>query len=352
MKYRNLIALDLAKNNIQVAVEDLQLRKVIKNCSMTVNQAKKFLLNQPLSTIAMEACSTAHYWTWFLKRLGHDVILLPAVHVAAYRQGHKTDATDDSAILEAAKRPNRKEAVQKTPEQLELQIVLAVRDTFVDLKRRLACQLRGHLLEFGVRIPVGYAALRRHLMALLEDAENDLPHRLRDVIDRLYQSFLAAEVQQKELDQELREVVKEVDPCRRLMALEGFGPVAAIKVYTLIGDGSAFENGREVSALVGATPQQHSTGGVANIGHIRKQGVDKKTRAMLLQGARSVVYSRKPKTTPKGQWLQGIIDRRGEGIAVVALLNKNLRTAWAILCRGEEYVPVQTTGAPSNPTVK
>jgi transposase len=352
MKHRNLIALDLAKSNIQVAVEDLQLRKITKNCSMTVNKTREFLLNQPLSTIAMEACSTAHHWTWFLEGFGHQVILLPPVHVAAYRQGHKTDANDDLAILEAAKRPNRKEAVKKTPEQLELQTLLAVRGTFVDLKRRLASQIRGHLLEFGVRIPVGYAALKRHLMALLEDAENDLPPRLRDVIDRLYQSFLAAEIQQKELDQELRQVVKEVDPCRRLMALEGFGPVASIKVYTQIGDGSAFKNGREVSALMGSTPQQYSTGGVANIGHIRKRGVDKETRAMLLQGARAVVYGSNLQATAKGRWLQGIIDRRGEGIAIVALLNKNLRTAWAMLSRGEEYVPVQVTAEASNQAAK
>lgn len=341
MKHPNLIALDLAKNTIQVVVEDLQARKIIKNCAMSVNKTKQFLVNQPPCTVAMEACATAHWWAWFAESLGHTVILLPAKHVAAYRQGNKTDATDGLAILEAAKRPDRKEAVRKTPEQLELQTLLSVRDNYVDYKRKLSNSIRGHLLEFGVRIPKGYASLKDHLLVLLGDAENDLPHRLRDLINRLYQSFLESERQEKELDQELDQVVKEVDPCRRLTALEGVGPVNAVALYVMIGDGSAFKNGRGAAALLGATPQQYSTAGIANIGHIRKKGVDKHMRAILIQGARSVVYAkRKSWTTAKGQWLQRVIERRGEGIAAVALVNKNIRTAWAMLSRGEEYMPV------------
>ena len=340
MSNRNLIALDLAKNSIQVAMEDLRLRKITKNRVLTVDQLKKFLVNLPPGTIAMEACGTAHSWCWFAEEQGHEVILLPPAHVTPYRQGHKTDKTDALAILEAAKRPDRKEAVKKSPEQLELQIFLDVRERYVDQKRRLSNAIRGFLLEFGVCIPKGYAPLNKHLLPILEDAENGLPHRLRDLLHRQYQSFLAAEKEQKALDKELNEVAREVEPCHRLMSLEGIGPVAAVTLYARIGDGRAFKNGREAAAWIGVTPQQYSTGGVANIGHIRKKHVDKQTRAMLLQGAKSVVYKRKPPTTAKARWLQDLIHRRGEGIAAVALVNKNIRTAWAMLTRGEEYVPI------------
>ncbi len=340
MSKRNLIALDLAKSSIQVAVEDLHKHKILKNKAMTPKALKKFLMNQPPATIAMEACSTAHYWCWFAENLDHEVILLPPTHVAPYRQGHKTDRTDALAILEAAKRPDRKEAVKKTAEQLELQILLDVRERYVDQKRRLSNAIRGFLLEFGMPIPQGYTSLKKHLIPILEDAENGLPYRLRDLIHRQYQTFLFVETQQMELDQELKQVIKEVEPCRRLTKLEGVGPVAAVTLYARMGDGRAFKNGREAAAWIGVTPQQYSTGGVANIGHIRKRHVDKQTRAMLLQGAKSVVYKRKPPTTAKARWLQDLIHRRGEGIAAVALVNKNIRTAWAMLTRGEEYEPV------------
>lgn len=338
MYKHKLIGLDLAKSVIQVGVEDRKHRKIELNRSMTVARLKRYLANHPPAIVAMEACGTAHWWCWFAQDHGHEVILLPPRHVAAYRQGHKTDETDVLAVLEAAKRPNRKESVKKTPEMLALQMLLKTRQHYVDHKRGLSNQLRGHLLEFGFRIPQGYAALKRAVMPLLADADNDLPDLARSLADRLYGSFLAAEQGLQEMDRELAQRVKAIEPCRRLMQLEGVGPVVALLLYVQIGDGSAFKNGREAAAWIGVTPQQHSTGGVARIGHIRKQHVDKQTRAILLQGAKSVVYQKITGSGRKSLWLQQLIQRRGENIAAVALVNKNIRTAWALLSRGEAYV--------------
>ena len=99
-----LVSLDLAKSSIQVAVEDLSQRKIIKNQAMSVHKAKAFLAKHKPCTVAMEACATSHHWSWLAESHGHNVILLPPAHVAAYRQGHKTDATDVEAINEAGGR--------------------------------------------------------------------------------------------------------------------------------------------------------------------------------------------------------------------------------------------------------
>ena len=265
MSKRILIALDLAKSVIQVATEDLDRRKILSNRSMSPKRLKQFLANQLPCSVAMEACGTAHHWCWFAEEHGHKVILLPPHYVAPYRQGHKTDSTDTLAVLEAAKRPDRKEAVKKTPELVELQMFHKVRQQYVDHKRGVSNQIRGHLLEFGAVIPKGYAALNREVIPLLEDAENGLRDLTRSLIFRLYQSFLETEKILQQMDKELVQLVKAIPPCQRLCRLEGVGPVGALLLYTHIGDGSAFKNGRQASALIGVTPQQHSTGGVANI---------------------------------------------------------------------------------------
>ena len=338
MTNRKLISLDLAKSVIQVEVEDQKQSKIISNKKMTVKRLRTFLAKQAPATIAMEACSSAHHWCWYAEEFGHEVILLPPHHVAPYRQGHKTDETDVQAVREAAKRPDCKQAVKKTPELLQLQMFLKVRGRYVDHKRQLSNQIRMHLLEFGIRIPKSYAALQRELMPILEDAENGLMDLTRSLLHRLCQSYLQASTALKELEVELRHFVNTIEPCRRLSKLEGVGPVCALLIYICIGDGSAFKNGKEAAALIGVTPQQHSTGGVANIGHIRKIGVDKQARAILLQGAKAVVHKKKPGNTKKEIWLRNLIGRRGENVAAVALVNKNIRTAWAMLSRGEEYV--------------
>lgn len=339
MKKRNLISIDLAKNVFEVMVEDRNRDKITMSKRMSRAQLARFLAKQAPATVAMEACSGAHYWSWVAESHGHEVILLPVHHVAPYRQGHKTDRNDTAAVSEAAKRPNRKEAVKKTPEQLEYQMFLRVRANYSHEKRRMAQSIRGQLAEFGIVIPKSYSALQRQLPEILEDADNGLPWRLRSLLQRQYQSYLETTEQLAELEREIVQLAKEDENCRKIQALEGIGPVNAIALYTRIGNGQAFHNGRQASACIGVTPQQHSSGGIANIGHIRKKHVDKEFRATLLQGARSVVYQlrKKPPTTALQRWLVDLIARRGERVAIVALANKNVRIAWAILRTGEEY---------------
>ena len=45
---------------------------------------------------------------------------------------------------------------------------------------------------------------------------------------------------------------------------------------------------------------------------------------------------RDPKTK-KDAWLKGLVDRRGKKCAAVALANKTVRTAFAMLTQGTEY---------------
>jgi len=63
----------------------------------------------------------------------------------------------------------------------------------------------------------------------------------------------------------------------------------------------------------------------------------KRLRSVLIQGAGAYVHKMKGPRTPKDQWLWSLIQRAGHGKAAVALANKNVRTAWALLTEGTEY---------------
>ena len=60
---------------------------------------------------------------------------------------------------------------------------------------------------------------------------------------------------------------------------------------------------------------------------------------MLIHGARAVIQQAKDKTDPLSRWLQSLCQRRGKNIAAVALANKTMRMAWAMLRSGQDYQP-------------
>ena len=49
--------------------------------------------------------------------------------------------------------------------------------------------------------------------------------------------------------------------------------------------------------------------------------------------------SREPKTV-KEQWLKALVDRRGKKVAAIALANKTVRTAVALIKNNDDYNPI------------
>ena len=98
------IGLDLAKNVFQVHGIDAN-EKVVVRKQLRRSQVIAFFAALPPCLVGMEACATAHYWARELRKLGHEVRLMPAKDVKAYVKRNKNDAADAEAICEAVRRP-------------------------------------------------------------------------------------------------------------------------------------------------------------------------------------------------------------------------------------------------------
>ena len=76
------IGLDIAKNVFQVhgidAAEKVVVRKQLRR-----GQVMKFFTALQPCLVGLEACATAHYWGRELRKLGHEVRLMPAKDVKA-----------------------------------------------------------------------------------------------------------------------------------------------------------------------------------------------------------------------------------------------------------------------------
>ena len=336
MKHHNTIGVDLAKNVIYVSVVSPNHKELFSK-ELTRNKFCEFLANQKPALVAFEACATAHYWSRVARSFGHQTKILPALSVYPFRQGHKTDKNDALAVAEAANRPHVKEAPYKTVDQQALQSIQRSRDLLVSSRTALSNHIRSILLEFGFAIRQGYRALHQRIPDILEDGDNDLPDRYRATLHLLYRRLCDLRVDIDIMDEQITAQIKDHAACAKLTELEGIGPIGAILLYASLGTGEAFKNGREYAAYLGLTPKQHSSGGKTHLVGISKHIANKQLRAILIQGARAYIHRAKPRNTVKDQWLHALIERAGTGKASVALANKNVRTAWALLTQGTTY---------------
>ncbi len=152
------IGLDLAKSVFQVHGISETGHKIFNR---KIKRAKllAFFESLPPCMVGMEACGSAHHWGRELRKLGHDVRLMPATYVKPYVKRGKTDAVDAEAICEAVCRPTMRFVEIKTEDQQALLTVHRTRELVVRQRTQVANMIRGLLREFGRILPTGVGAV-------------------------------------------------------------------------------------------------------------------------------------------------------------------------------------------------
>lgn len=294
----------------------------------------------PPCRMGMEACQGAHSWAREMRKLGHDVRLISPQFVTPYRQSHKNDPNDAAAICEAVSRPHMRFVPIKEVEHQDIQGLHRARQLLIKQRTALCNQVRGLLSEYGIVVAQGVRRLRTSLPTLLEDADNGLTVASRELFHELYHQLVWLDERIGVMDGKILQVFTTSEACQRLADIEGVGPMIATALHAAVPQPQVFHNGRHLAAWLGLVPRQHSTGGKAVLLGISKRG-DRYLRALLIHGARAVVYRWKDKQNPgaRARWVQQLIARRGINCATVALANKIARVAWVLLSQGVRYQP-------------
>ena len=337
--YRTRVGVDLAKEVIQVCI--YRNNKVLSNIEMTPNEFLCWLVNAKPVTIIFEACGTSNYWKQKATNAGHDARLISAKLVSTVRQNQKTDKNDALAIVQAASLPDVTFIGGKTVEQQQLQSIKRIRELAVKQQGASQKQLVSLLLELNIRISNRKGGIICAIEGILEDATNDLSAECRAAIftAKEYLKVLIKAVHRYDecLD---KSVIAHAD-CKKLLKLEGVGTMNAINLYLALGcaELGVFTKGKDASACIGLTPIQHSSGGVVKLGSIGKHCKNSILRSQLVCGAMAAVSQavKREAKTKKDVWIKGLVERRGKKCAAVALANKTVRTAFAMLTQGTEY---------------
>jgi transposase len=266
------------------------------------------------------------------------VRLMPAQYVKPYVKTNKNDYIDAEAIAEAVTRPSMRFVPIKTDDQLDLQSLHRVRERWVGRRTAVINQIRGLLLERGITVLKGRRHIEQSLPGILEDPDNKLSGALRVLLTdlRLEMQYLHRQIE--ESDKLIVRIANELEPCRRLVAIPGIGPVIATATIAAIGNGAAFRKGRGFAAWLGVVPGEHSTGGKQKLSDTSRRG-NKYLRKLFVQGAHTVLQQRMKQVTALSAWLAQLTTRKRIQVAAVAMANKMARMVWAVLSKGEAYRP-------------
>jgi transposase len=332
------IGIDLAKSVFAVSCADGR-GKLVARKQLRRAQVLEFLRPLRACVVGMEACGGAHHWARAIGKLGHEVRLMSPALVKPYRSGpNKHDRNDADAICEAVRRPQMRYVAVKSVAQQDL---LALH------------RVRALLHERGVVARLGAAGLRAGLVRALAD-EHDEQHEVSGAMGELLREFggWLRELEQRvaAITKRIERAAKHDERCARLLEVPGVGPLIASALVATVGNARAFKRGRELSAYLGLTPRQHSSGGKTVMLGISKHG-DRYLRTLLIHGARSLLYRNRrgahPRAAhPRAAWAARLLARRGPNVAAVALANHNARLLWALLSRGDRYRPAAQAGGP------
>lgn len=395
MKDCNVIGIDTAKNSFAIHVNNGRGVKV-KQKSLKRGVFLNFFATCEKSIIALEACSASHHWGRELRKLGHEVRLIPIQHVIPFRKSCKNDFNDAEAIAEACVRPNMRFVAIKELWQQDIQCLHRIRQRHIKNQTSLVNEVRGVVAEYGLVVPEGISYVRAFLSQLTQDqGKNPISSAaVRLALVDLHAELLLHTDAIEAIDQQLLLFARENEDCKRIDAIDGIGPITATALVASCGDVTQFKSGRQFAARLGLVPGHSQTGGKnkkATMLGITKRG-DAYLRSLLVQGSMSLIgnirkqakasenkarnlitsvkspgketdkihqppliaqnpHRKRKKVTKidtmqkisphhaKRAWLKNLLEKKGAQKAAVAMANKNARIAWALMAHKTTYDP-------------
>ena len=330
-----LLGIDIAKNVFQLHGTDEKGKPLLKK-RISREKLAEFVVNLPPCKIFMESCGGSNYWARVFQNYGHTVKLISPQFVKPFVKTNKNDANDAEAIVEAGSRPSMHFVPIKQIEQQDIQSLHRIRSRLIKNKTALINEIRGLNLEYGITIPLGPRQVKKRLLEIIDNKNNELTPFSRDCMTDLYKELDDLENRLSKIDKKVQHISKTHDLCKRILTIPGVGVLGATAIVASVTSPNEFKNGRHLAAWLGLVPRQYSSGNKQVLLGISKRG-DRYLRTLLIHGARAALTHFKNTDCAYGRWIANQKNKLGFNKASVALANKNARIIWSVLTSGKEF---------------
>jgi transposase len=327
-------AIDLHKKESQIRMVTESGQTIDQRIATTRDRFTHVFWGRPRMRILIEASTESEWVAQHLEQLGHEVIVADPNYGPMY--GHrsrriKTDRRDVAALTEACQHGTYRVAHRRSARQHTVQCQLNVRQELTQTRTRAISLVRAITRGAGLRIRSGRTETFLARLAALElpDSMKGTLSPLRSVIEILDDELTSADEQ--------FEALIATDPIvKRLTTLPGIGPITASAFVAALDTASRFEGAGQVTSYLGLVPREYSSGEKQRRGRIVRSA-HPHLQSLLVQAAWRMSRSASVETAGLRTWAQAITQRRGKGIAMVALARRLARILFAMWRDATEY---------------
>ena len=293
------------------------------------------------ATVVLEACGQSAWVSRVLEELGLRVVVAnPRKLKLIAGTTLKTDDLDAEVLARLARLSQldpalvRSISVRSRATQLRRREIRG-RDQLVQARTGLINFVRSTLREDAIRI-VGTDADTFAENLRLEELPDDLAAVVRGQVE----AIRALTSQIRKATKNIEQAARGCPNVKRLMAIDGVGPMVGLSFILCIEDPARFRSSRDIGPYLGLVPTLRQSSSTERRGSITKAG-DGAMRRLLVQAA--LVLMRSKHDSDLQRWALRLAARRGRKKAVVALARKLAVVMHRVWATGETYERLRST---------
>ena len=336
------IGIDLHKNQSQICILAQDGELIEKRIRTGRDRFESVLGARPRARILIEATTESEWVARCLEAQGHEVVVADPNYAPMYSRRSrrvKTDRRDARALAEACRVGTYRPVHRASVAQRHVRGRLAVREALVQTRTRYISVMRALLRREGLRVRSGTAECFSERVEAL-----NLPPGLLMEIEPLLDALTCVNRQIKTATAGILRIAREHAIAKRLCTAPGVGPVTATAFVATLDTADRFRGASQVAAYLGLVPREMSSGEKQRKGRITKAG-NRRTRALLVQAAWSLLRTQSPDVAPLRNWAVRLAARRGRRVAAVALARRLAGILYAMMRDGADFEPQRLTDA-------